>query len=76
MKRILLLNGEWTLVSDEDYIWAVGFNWCPTNSGYAQTSIDGKNYYLHRLIAERMSLDCSNQIDHINSDKKTIKGII
>ncbi len=74
MKRILLSNGEFTLISDADFIWSFGYSWFLTgknylkSGGYPTTTINGKQYKMHRLIAERMGLDCANQIDHIDGD--------
>ena len=44
------------------------YNWCSTNGGYLIGKIKGKNHYLHRVIAERMGLDLSSQIDHEDGD--------
>lgn len=45
-------------------------NWSLSGSGYFRVTIDGKNIFLHRIIAERVGLDCSDQIDHIDGDKE------
>ena len=66
MKKILTSNGEWTLVSDEDWLFLVGFSWSVNGDGYACRRVNNKVLRMHRVIAERMGLDCSNEIDHIN----------
>lgn len=68
MKVILLSNGESTLVSDEDWLWLCPYNWY-SRSGYATASISGKHMDMHLMIAERMNLDCSNDIDHEDRDR-------
>lgn len=42
------------------------YNWCFSGRGYLRAWIDGKYQYLHAIIAERMGLDLSNDIDHID----------
>ncbi len=70
MKKIFLSNGDFTLVSNEDYIFLVGYNWWITcNGGYAKGSVEGKDQTLHRIVAKRMGIDLSNQIDHTNGNK-------
>lgn len=64
MKKIFLSNGDFTLVSDEDYIFLVGYNWWLTKDGYTTGWIDGKKQFMHKIIAKRMGLDLSNMIDH------------
>ena len=68
MKLITLNNGQQTQISDEDFIWASGFKWHLRSNnkrkGYVCTTIENKNFNLHRFIAKRMGLDCQNQIDH------------
>ncbi len=39
------------------------------SSGYAHGQVVGKMQRMHRVIAERAGIDCSDQIDHINRDK-------
>ena len=68
-KKILLSTGEYTIVDDEDWLFLVGFTWSISNSGYAQTRIDGKKQYMHQIVAERVGIDCSNEIDHVNRNK-------
>lgn len=65
-KRILLSNNEWTLVSNEDYLFLVGFNWSTNGNSYAQRKVKCVSIYMHHIVAERMKLDLSNEIDHIN----------
>lgn len=52
---------------DEDLIR--DHNWSLSN-GYLRTRIDGVISFLHRVIAERMGLDCLGQIDHEDRDKE------
>lgn len=63
MKEIVLADGRRTQVSDCDWLWLVGLKWFPGNE-YAQTTISGKKEYMHIMIAYRMNLDCSDEIDH------------
>lgn len=65
MKLITLSDGQQTQVSDEDFIFLSGFSW-HFNFGYAFTTIANKEIPLHRLVAKRMGLDCSNLTDHID----------
>lgn len=53
----------WNMDLIEDYNWYL----C---NGYLRTTIDGKKHYLHHMVAERMGLDCSDQIDHIDGDRE------
>ncbi len=68
MQKIFLSCGTVTLVSDEDYIFLLGFSWCLTGGGYAHGWIGGKHQRMHRVIAARAGLDCLNEIDHITGD--------
>lgn len=71
MKRILLSNGGWAIVDDEDWLYLVGFNWHTNKtSKYAMCNsppLHGE--YMHRVIAKRVGLDCSYEIDHVNGDR-------
>ena len=70
MKKIFLIYGEITLVSDEDFIFLSGYDWrlkenrrVVCSGGY----VDGINSRLiHRIIAKRAGIDCTNEIDHID----------
>lgn len=58
IRKNALIDG-WNMDLIRDY------NWCLTH-GYLRTWVNGKNTFLHQLIAERMGLDPSKQIDHID----------
>jgi len=60
--RIELSRNKFVIVSEEDFEYLSQFNWCYKD--YAR-----RNILMHRGIAERMGLDLSNEIDHINGDK-------
>lgn len=64
MKHLYATCGTQFQVSDEDEIFLAGFTWklkgvyiCGSGNRY-------KDRYLHRIIAERMGIDFTNQIDH------------
>lgn len=79
MKRIPLTQGKHALVDDIDYDYLMRWKWCyikqRANGGYAvrtywcagRTKV--KTVYMHRIIAERMGLDMSNEIDHKHRNK-------
>lgn len=69
MKKIFLSNGDFTLVSDEDYIFLFPYSWSQHKKGYVTGRIDGEKVRMNRVIAKRMGLNLLNQIDHINGDK-------
>ena len=50
---------EWNMDLIRDYNW----NLC---NGYLYATIGGKRQYLHHIIAKRMGLDLSNEVDHID----------
>lgn len=64
MKKIFLSNGGFTLISDEDFLYLVGYTWSYNNKGGIMGHVDGKTQYISRVIAKRMGLDLSNIIDH------------
>ncbi len=69
MKKIFLTNGQFTLVSDIDFLFLVGYNWHQENDNRVNCSsgCDGLNgQRMRRIIAKRAGIDCSNQIDHID----------
>jgi len=82
MKTILLTQNQVALVSDEDFEYLSGFNWyahiqSKDRTSYAQRGIplseqrvESKrtSISMHRAIAERMGLDLTNYIDHIDGD--------
>lgn len=57
------LIDAWNMNLIEEHSWGL----C---SGYLQAKVDGKIRLLHHLIAERMGLDSSKQIDHIDRNKE------
>lgn len=42
------------------------YSWCLNSDGYLIAWVNGKMQSLHRLIAKRMGLDPSKQVDHID----------
>lgn len=71
MKKIELTQGKYALVDDHDYKFLMQWKWCAAKSGntyYAIRAcrINGKRttIRMHRVIAERMCLDLSHEIDH------------
>ena len=53
-------------VSDVDYDFVSGFKWYKSDQYGLQCN--GKPQLLHRLIAERAGIDCSNTISHIDKN--------
>jgi hypothetical protein len=73
MKKILTKDELFLFsVSDEDYDFVTQWEWS-YRQGYIQRSIYSINgtvtLYLHKVIAERAGLDCSNEIDHIDRNR-------
>jgi hypothetical protein len=69
VKEIQLTNSHLVAqVSDEDYFWVDNFNWQLSINGYATRHQKGKQLDLHREVAKKMKIDCSNQIDHKDQD--------
>ncbi len=74
VKIINLTNSdELILVDDEDYEYLMQWNWqLSGNCGgvYRCENIDGIKYtiIMSRIIAKRMGLNLSNEIDHIDRD--------
>ena len=76
MKFVPLSNGQQALVSDEDFMACLGkMPWSVGADGYAMRYIKGtgrknrKFMYLHVFIAERIGLDCTNEVDHKDRNK-------
>lgn len=76
MKKVKLcgkVSGFYALVDDCDFEFINSFRWNLIPKGYAirtdRSSGIKLTIYMHRVIAERMDIDCSNQIDHIDGDK-------
>lgn len=66
-KKIFLSNGGYTLVSDEDHIFLVGYNWSQNEKGHVHCNngIDKMhNQSMSRIIAKRIGLNLSKLIDH------------
>ena len=66
MKKILLSQGEFTIVDDCDYDYLMQWDWY-CNGGYAK-----RGYPLvcmHRVVLQRMGFRNFTKSDHINRDK-------
>lgn len=65
--KVLVADIE-TLIDEIDLDPIRDYNWC-LNNGYLY-GVNGKyiGQLFHRMIAERMGLDLSNEIDHIDGD--------
>lgn len=74
MPTILLLNSELLVeVDDQDYITLILLGpYRLTNSGYAQRTGSGHEY-LHILVATRMGLIITDEVDHIDRSKMNCK---
>lgn len=60
-------KGKFTKVDDADFLWLSKFEfWLMKPSGYAITSINGKNVLLHCMLNPRLP---GLETDHINRDK-------
>ncbi len=69
MKTISLLHGVVAKVSDEDYDYLKEFKWHLNSWGSAQSLINGEKRMMHRMVAERAGIDCSNDINHVSRDR-------
>ena len=67
MKHIVLLRGEVTLVSEEDYDYLNQWSWCLSDKGYARRHTQDITIYMHLEITNRMGLQ-SHRIDHKDND--------
>jgi hypothetical protein len=63
------LDGLQVSPEDQDLIDAYSWYAKDSTDKYACAWIDGRNQYLHRIIAGRMGLNLQGQIDHHNGDK-------
>lgn len=75
-KLLNLIDLSTTIVSEEDYDYLSNFLWRPT--GRTKVYV-GRNYwkdnkcimiYIHRVIGERMGLDITKEIDHIDRNPR------
>src|SRR6218665_646569 len=58
-------SGDKVFISKEDHLYLVAFSLF-SNKHSVRVYISGKLEFLHRVIAKRMGLDLSNDIDHID----------
>lgn len=65
MKKIILTQGKFALVDDEDFKWLNQWKWCFAG-GYAVRSCNGKTVYMHRVI---MSVPKDKEVDHVDGNK-------
>lgn len=69
MKKIFLSNGQVSLVSDEDFLYLVGYNWWLQSAGYVEAYINSKHQLMHRIVVERIGLDLSKgEVDHFDGN--------
>lgn len=70
MKCFILSAGVWILIDKIDTSIIQTSLWVASTKYKYLRATTGKyqHQYLHRIIAERMSLDCSNGIDHIDGN--------
>lgn len=66
VKIINLTEGKKCLVSYEDYDLVSKLKWYCCNSGYARSTINGKNYLMHRFL---LNPDENLFVDHINGNR-------
>lgn len=66
MKKILLTQGKYAIVDDEDFDELNQQKWFFHSNGYAVGKVDGKAVYMHRVIAGTPSYMLT---DHANGDK-------
>lgn len=62
------IKGIETLIYKVDLDLLRDYTWCLSTQGYLQAWVNGETRFLYHVIAERMGLDCSNDIDHIDQD--------
>lgn len=68
MKEILLADGRFTRVSDQDWIWLAGYNWSVSGDGYVHARVDGHNQKMHLMVAARMRIN-GQEVDHHDRNK-------
>jgi len=72
MRKIALTKNQTAYVSDEDYFDLLQYRWQARWNGFMYYAVrnikQGVNIYMHRQIAEKMGLDLSEQIDHIDGN--------
>lgn len=66
MKTIKLLRGQIALVDDEDYEWAMQYNWHLCGRGYAHRSKNDVGYY---MAIELMNPPKGLFVDHIDRNR-------
>lgn len=69
MKKIFLSNGQVSLVDGEDFLYLSGYNWGVSGRGYVRCTNNISDRCMHRIVAKKMGLNLSNEIDHIDGDK-------
>ena len=66
VRHISLGDGEYTVVSPEDYDSLIAHDWYIHSNGYVRATINHEHVYLHRLILE---IPIGHVTDHINGNK-------
>ncbi len=73
MRYIQLTQSKQALVNDIDYEFLNQWKWHCTNGYVTRTtsrrSPPRKTIYMHRAVGERVGMNCSQTIDHINLDR-------
>lgn len=62
-----LSNGKITKMDRDTWFWARRYQWYSAGAGFAYTSLNGRTYYLHRMILGLKHGD-KRYGDHINFD--------
>lgn len=66
MQTIELTKGYKCIVDDEDYDYLTQYKWYASTEGVDLTYAVSSFHRMHRVIARRMGLDMSKNIDHID----------
>jgi hypothetical protein len=69
MKRVPLTQGKYAIVDNIDYDYLMQWKWCYAKYALHHDCVSKKNIFMHVVIAERMGLDTSQEIDHHNQNK-------
>lgn len=69
MKELQTKKGLRYKVDNEDFYAVAQLSWSDNGNGYLASRSTGSKVYLHRFIAQKMGLDLSKNIDHINQDR-------